>query len=104
MNYRNLLKRRNRVVEAKSLVEVGKPDEAEKLLEKNRQETEKIEAFIATLDDPLERAVIRFRFVALMSWDEICVECGYSNSKIMEVFKDAMAKKNATKSKTSKKD
>lgn len=51
---------------------------------------EAIEHAIEQIDDPLERAVLRMRYIDDMKWEEICVKIGYEWNKTHKVHRNAL--------------
>ena len=48
-----------------------------KLLQLTRAQAE-VEDMIGSLDDPIERRLMRYRYIVGMVWEEVCVEMNYS--------------------------
>ena len=59
----------------------------------------KIEAVLNHLDDPVERAVLRSRYIDNMSWSRVSDEIRYSMSRMFDIHKSAL--KNFEKIKSS---
>lgn len=68
-------------------------DAENKIAEKGRAlealKTE-ISAKIDTIDDPVERIILTWRYVMLKSWEDIILITGYSRAQVFRIHKKAM--------------
>lgn len=78
----NICKMRNRLVELSE-------DYAEKLksISESLSDTEKI---ISSLDDPLERIILRSRYIDALTWEDISEKTGYEWAQLHRLHKKAL--------------
>jgi DNA-directed RNA polymerase specialized sigma subunit len=46
------------------------------------------------LDDPVERVIIKWRYVLLKSWNDIIKVTGYSRTQVFRYHREALSKTN----------
>lgn len=56
-----------------------------------------IEKYIDTLLDPMERIIIRYRYIYYLSWQEIANKTGYSTRQVQRIHKSVLDIKQADK-------
>lgn len=65
-----------------------------KTLENITKQMKKTENIIACLENPLERAVIRARYIQDKSWNDISTQIGYEWAQVHRIQKNALIKLN----------
>jgi hypothetical protein len=71
---------------------------AENNINDKRIELERLKRLITVeaekLDDPVERVIIKWRYVMLKSWNEIIAVTGYSRTQVFRYHRDALRNTN----------
>lgn len=81
------------LVDKQSELMIKKLELEEKLLNRHRYalfKIEQIENAISLVDDPMERTVLRLRYIQCMKWEDISQRIGYEISQTYQIHRNAL--------------